>query len=323
MTTDEWLNRYYALNQSFSKRLIFRLGVDSGFFSEYNNMLLALLYCLKHGIRFELYSDHTHFALRDGWNDFFVPFGAANTQRINKDYNLRPYIIEQSKEAPLQKLVKYCYITAAYKLLFGVDYLTQDLWAHHRNPSFAHTTFTIPELGFEQTPLLEATQWFIKALWNYNQPSGQAIAQLTQTVVLPAEYISLHIRAGDKFTETKMYDFSEYMVPATRFSANQTAFVMTDDYTVVEQLRKQYTDWQFHTLCLPSERGYFHKAFVKQDRQAKYQHHLQLFAAIDITAGATKFIGTYNSNPGMYMGMRIGPERCFCLDSDEWVLIQL
>lgn len=323
MTTDEWLNRYYALNQSFSKRLVFRLGVDSGFFSEYNNMLLALLYCLKHGIRFELYSDHTHFALRDGWNDFFVPFGSVNTQRINKDYNLRPYIIEQSKEAPLQKLVKYRYITAAYKRLFGIDYLTQDLWARHRDPAFTHATFTVPELGFEQTPLLAAAQQFIKALWRYNQPSGQEVTKLIQSVALPAEYVSLHIRAGDKFTETELYDFSEYMVPAARFSSNRQAFVMTDDYTLIEQLRRQYPAWQFHTLCTPSERGYFHRSFVKQDRQFKYRQHLKLFATVDICAGASKFIGTYSSNPGMYMGMRIGPERCFCLDSDEWVLIQL
>jgi hypothetical protein len=323
MTTEEWLDRYYALNKSFKKRLVFRLGVDSGFFSEYNNMLLALLYCLKHSIRFELYSDLTHFALRDGWNDFFVPFGAANTQRINRDYNLRPYIIEQSKEATLQKVVKYRYITAAYKLLFGIDYLTQDLWAHHRDLTFTQATFTIPELGFHQTPLLDVTQQFIKALWRYNQPSGQEVARLVQCVSLPAEYVSLHIRAGDKFTETNTYDFSEYMVPAARFSTNQTAFVMTDDYTVVEKLREQYSDWQFHTLCMPSERGYFHKSFVKQDKQAKYQHHLQLFAAIDVAAGSTKFIGTYSSNPGMYMGMRIGPERCFCLDSADWILIQL
>lgn len=320
MTTEEWLDRYYTLNNSFKKRLVFRLGVDSGFFSEYNNMILALLYCLKYGIRFELYSDHTHFALRDGWNDFFIPFGATNTQRINKDYNLRPYIIEQSKEAPLQKLVKYRYITAAYKLLFGLDYLTQDLWACHRDPAFAQATFTVPELGFKQTPLLEVTQQFISALWRYNAQCAPVIASLTNSIQLPAEYLCLHVRAGDKFTETKTYDFSQHMIPADRFSTNKTAFVMTDDYTTVEKLQEQYHGWEFHTLCSPSERGYFHKSFVKQDKQAKYQHYLRLFAAIDIAAGATKFIGTYSSNPGMYMAMRIGPERCFCLDFDKWLI---
>jgi hypothetical protein len=320
MTTEEWLNRYYKLNNSFKKRLVFRLGVDSGFFSEYNNMILALLYCLKHGIRFELYSDYTHFALRDGWNDFFLPFQSVNTHRINKDYSLRPYVIEESKEAPLQKIVKYRYITAAYKLLFGVDYMTQDLWPLHRDKAFAQATFDIPELGFHQTPLLVATQQVIRALWQYNEQSVPLVESFNSSLHLPEEYISLHVRAGDKFTETEMYDFSEYMVPAAKFSRNQEAFILTDDYTVIEQLQAQYPTWRFHTLCAPTERGYFHRDFVKQDKQFKYMQHLKLFANMDACAGSTKFIGTYSSNPGMYMGMRIGPERCFCLDFDEWLI---
>lgn len=320
MTTDEWLQQYNTLNNSFKKKLVFRLGVDSGFFSEYNNMILALLYCLKHRIRFELYSDHAHFALRDGWNDFFIPFTNSNNQHINKDYNLRPYIIEQSKEAKLQKIVKYRYITAAYKSLFSVDYLTQDLWAFHRDAAFAQETFTVPELGFHQTPLLAATQQVIKAFWRYNAQSAPIIASFTNSVQLPDEYISLHVRAGDKFTEAKMYDFSEYMVPAAELSRNKEAFILTDDYTVIEQLRQQYPQWQFHTLCAASERGYFHRDFVKQDKQFKYMQHLKLFANMDICASSTNFIGTYSSNPGMYMGMRIGPERCHCLDFDSWLI---
>jgi len=320
MNIEEWIYQYNKLNASFKKRLVFRLGVDSGFFSEYNNMVLAMLYCLKHHIRFELYSDHAHFALRDGWNDFFFPFGAVDTHRINKDYNLRPYVIEASKEASLQKILKYSYIVAAYKLLFGIDYLTQDLWQFHRARTFEQATFTIPELGLQQTPLLVATQQVIKAFWRYNVQSASVVASFTESVHLPAEYISLHVRAGDKFTETKMYDFGEYMEPAARFSSNKEAFILTDDYTVIEQLQQQYPEWQFYTLCEPAERGYFHRDFVKQDRQFKYMQHLKLFANMDICASSTKFIGTYSSNPGMYIGMRIGPERCYCLDFDEWLI---
>ncbi|HEX8429490.1 hypothetical protein [Hymenobacter sp.] len=320
MTTEEWIQQYNILNSSFKKRLVFRLGIDSGFFSEYNNMVLAMLYCLKHRIRFELHSDYTYFAFRDGWNDFFVPFGAVNTHRIHKDYNLRPYIIELSKEAKLQKIVKYRYIATLYKLLFGVNYMTQDLWSRHRDLAFAQETFDIPELGFHHTPLLVATQQVIKAFWRYNAQSAPIVAAFVNSVQLPEDYVSMHVRVGDKFTETKMFDFSEYMIPAAEFSPNKEAFVLTDDYTVIEQLQEQYPQWQFHTLCAPSERGYFHRDFVKQDNQFKYTQHLKLFANMDICASSTKFIGTYSSNPGMYMGMRIGPARCYCLDYDEWLI---
>ena len=321
MTTSEWLTNYYALNNSFKKRLIFRIGVDSGFFSNYNNLVLALLYCLKHRIRFELYSERAEYASRDGWDDFFVPFGNANHQRINKDYNLRTYIIEQSTEAPLQKFVKYRLITAAYKRLFGIDYLTQDLWPYHRNPAFAQATFTIPELGFHNTPLLVATQQVIRAFWRYNEVSAPVVAGFVAAARLPAdEYISIHVRAGDKFTETEVYDFSEYMAPASQLARNRNAFILTDDYTVLEQLRAQYPDWSFYTLCEPTERGYFHRDFVRQSQEFKHRQHLKLFANMDICAASTTFIGTYSSNPGMFMGMRIGPERCHCLDFAQWQL---
>ena len=320
MTTDEWRANYYNLNSSFKKKLVFRLGVDSGFFSEYNNMILAMLYCLKHGISFSLYSDYSNISISDSWDDFFIPFNNKNRHIINKNYNLRPYIIKQSKEASLQKLVKYKYITMAYKILYGVSYLTQDLWAYHRSSAFANEIFHLPKLGLYDAPLLEATQAVIRTFWHYNATSAPIVARFIDSVGLPDEYISLHVRAGDKFTETKMYDFSTYMLPAQQLSSNKRAFIFTDDYTVIEQLRDQYADWHFYTLCDPSERGYFHRDFVHLDKKIKYIQHLKLFANMDICAEASKFIGTYSSNPGMYMGMRIGPERCHCIDFDKWVL---
>lgn len=320
MNRAAWLAAYTALNNSFQKTLVFRLGVDSGYFSEYNNMILAMLYCLKNQIKFVLYSDHAHFALRDGWNDFFRPFPAVNTDYIHKDYNVRPYIIVNNTEPELQKIIKYRYILTAYKALRGITYVTQDLWDQHYDPAFAEERFTVPELGFYDAPLLEVTRVFIEALWRYNAQSAPVIADFVRAAGVPDDYVSLHIRAGDKFTEAKVYDFTEYMAVAQEVSHNRQAFVLTDDYCVIEQLREQYPDWQFYTLCEPTERGYFHRDFVKQDKLYKYRQHLKLFANMDICAASSSFIGTYSSNPGMYMGMRIGQERCHCLDFEEWVV---
>lgn len=282
-----------------------------------------MIYCLKHRIKFELYSDYTHFALRDGWNDFFVPFGSVNHTHINKDYNLRYYLYEGRRKSPFYKLtwLKNHVIPVAYKFLYRVDYLTQDLWKFHREASFANEQLTIPELGFDNASVLDVTQCLIKALWHYNAQSSPIVANFIQSAGLPEdEYISIHLRAGDKFTEAKTFDFDDYMKPAIRLSANRKAFILTDDYTVLEHLRVQYPDWEFYTLCEPSERGYFHNDFIKQTKEFKYRQHLKLFASMDICARSTFFIGTYSSNPGMYMGMRIGPERCHGIDFDKWVL---
>ena len=52
---------YEALNRSYSREFVYHLGCEAGFFSEYNNMVLAMLYCAKHHIRFALYSSDANF----------------------------------------------------------------------------------------------------------------------------------------------------------------------------------------------------------------------------------------------------------------------
>jgi len=70
---------YQKLNDSFKPTLVFHLGVEAGFFSEFNNMVLAMLYCLHHAIRFVLYSDNANFKVGKGWdNHFFVLAKAGN-----------------------------------------------------------------------------------------------------------------------------------------------------------------------------------------------------------------------------------------------------
>lgn len=57
-------------------KLIFHLGHSAGFYSEFNNMVLAILYCKQHSIDFRLYSADANFGIRKGWRDYFLPFCA-------------------------------------------------------------------------------------------------------------------------------------------------------------------------------------------------------------------------------------------------------
>ena len=64
------IDRYDALNNSFEKTLIFRFGDQAGFFSELNNLILAVLYCLDSRIRCALYTSQVSPAIH--WNDYFL-----------------------------------------------------------------------------------------------------------------------------------------------------------------------------------------------------------------------------------------------------------
>ena len=67
------LSSYRKVNDSFRRRLVYHVGVDCGFFVELNFMLNAMLYCLDHGLRFQLYSEDANFGTGTGWTEYFVP----------------------------------------------------------------------------------------------------------------------------------------------------------------------------------------------------------------------------------------------------------
>ena len=64
---------YQPINSSFKEKLVFRLGIDAGFFSEFNNMILAMAWCLENEVQFVLSSRHAWFDER-GWSAWFRPF---------------------------------------------------------------------------------------------------------------------------------------------------------------------------------------------------------------------------------------------------------
>lgn len=70
--------------------MIFHLGIDAGFFTEYTYMLHAMLYCLQHKIQFKLYSDDANFGWEKGWTDCFVPFCEEVHEAFHHTYNTLP-----------------------------------------------------------------------------------------------------------------------------------------------------------------------------------------------------------------------------------------
>jgi hypothetical protein len=275
-------------------------------------MVLALLYCLKNKIRFSISSNGANFSLEKGWNDFFQPFCSENQEEFNINYNVRPYQVIQNR--------KFSFLTRYYKFTRGITYLTQDIWDCHRVNGFSRELIHCPELGFDTVTVLEAAKVVVANTWKYNAECLAKIEAIKKSVLLPQEYVSIHVRSGDKFLENILYNTEQYMTVLQKNTDIREVFVLTDDYTILEVLKSQYSQWNFHTLCGLSERGYYHSEFIKQSKDYRFNQHLKLFASMDLCASSVLFIGTYSSNPGMYMGMRIGEENCRCLDFDSWVV---
>jgi hypothetical protein len=304
MTPDEYRQR----NDSFGSTLVFHLGIEAGFFSELNNMVLAVLYCLHHSIRFVLYSDDANFKVSRGWDDYFLPFCEETRDPAHRDFIWR-FPPDHLAPADAAKV-------AAFKLRTGVEFLTHELWYHFRSAGLEAETFVLP--GEAPLDLQSAAGVLIGMLWRYNAPVGATIERLRRGTDLPAEYLGLHVRAGDKGIEAKPVSLDACMEKVRAHSPLRDIFLATDDYAIFEEARRRYPEYSFVTTCKPWERGYVHQDFLRQDPRVRQWQLINFFAAIEILASAKCFFGSICSNPGMYLGMRMGKERAIFVDNERW-----
>ncbi|TLU83396.1 MAG: hypothetical protein FDX30_10215 [Chlorobium sp.] len=310
-----YVDKYKEINSSFKKTFVFNFGSEAGFFSEYNNMVLAILYCLVNKIKFVLYSDNSKFKYNKGWTDYFKSFCDEVNDGFHEKYNLRQ--VEPYNIMSLKGKIKKVFIDV-YKYLKKYDYLTYDLWNEFHNNNMKNNIYSIPNL-FINDNLQNACSKLIKMTWRYNDDVLLFINKTKKEIKLHGDYIGFHIRTGDKYMESNILLVSEYINKSEKISNIKKAFVLCDDYNVFIDLINRHKEWSFYTLCRLSEEGYVHNDFVKLDKEIRKERLLRLFASMDILNEAKYFIGTYSSNPGMFMGMR-SPEKTYGIDYDKWLI---
>jgi hypothetical protein len=303
----DWLLRFRNLNARQDKQLIFRLGVRQGFFSEINNMLLAVLYCLRSNIRFVLSSKGGTFGVHNGWTDYFVPIFEEHSDPIERRLNTR-HRVDLTRVERLG--------AALYKRLTGVDYLTQDLFHVVRDRLMEAYEFEIAELEI-RGDLLDASEALIRRVWKFNEQTRARIAARSNNLGLPTEYIGLHVRRGDKKGETPVVGLERY-AKLLRASGLNSVFLATDDFSVVEAFERELEEYDLFTLCSPNQRGYWQDVHVTQPAWQRDAQTIQLLAEIEILRRSTKFVGTFTSNVGMFIGMSRAGRECYGADFRHW-----
>lgn len=323
----ELVKNYNRINKSYTKILVYHLGGDSGFFSEYNNMILAMLYCLNNKIQFKLYSDNSSF-FEKGWGDFYLPFCDEISESFHKKINMRyprPSWSEVLKTKDINVFIwkmKSCFyrlVSPYYKRKYGFNYYTYELWNEIRDRKNEDRKYVIPELGIDGD-LQSACSQLIYMTWAYNQQTEKEVEGILKQIELPVNYQSCHIRGGDKFLEQTLFPVQSYIdkIRENSISVNDI-FVLTDDYRIIEYIQSHYPMLHLYTLCGKEEKGYFHSNFVTTSKSNQRFALLKLFASVDVLCRSCYFIGTFSSNPGMYVGMR-SPDIANGVDYEKWLI---
>ena len=144
-----------------------------------------------------------------------------------------------------------------------------------------------------------------KNIFRFNDITKKEIEKLKRSLNLPEKYYGFHIRGGDKITESKLIPEIEYMNLLSNYSNNniRDIFVSTDDYSIFENLVKNYgKKYNFHTLTTYKERGYDQYTFSQLDTENKRSNLIEFFASINILLGSEVCIGSYTSNPSVFLG---------------------
>jgi hypothetical protein len=326
--------QYESLNKSFKPGLVFNLGIDGGFFSEYNNMILAMLHCLENKISFSLYSKNANFKVKDGWTDYFLPFCEEDFNENHIRFNYRMPFTRHTETN--SRISNYWYNSLINPLKNSFDpfrdwvkrrayfrnsppfnYFTYNLWNKFHSWEMMSKRFYIAELDIEGD-IQSACSQLVNYTWQYNSLTKQKVDEVIQSLDLPNEYIGFHIRKGDKQLEFNSFDNEEYIKKAESVSSIRNGFILTDDYRVISELKSRFNNWQFYTLCSQDEAGYIHKEFSSKSSGFRNESLIKLFSSMDILYKSNLFIGTFSSNPGMYLGMRRPKENCLGIDFPSW-----
>jgi len=100
-----------------------------------------------------------------------------------------------------------------------------------------------------------------------------------------------------------------------------TIFVMTDDYSAVEELRDLVPALQVRTLCSKNASGYRNDQFYRLSYAKRTRSLEDLLTEVRIASQSALFLGPYKSNLSLFvMNVHRDPTRCVSVDGQrEWI----
>ena len=206
-----------------------------------------------------------------------------------------------------------------YKIFTGRG-LSCDSFYEARTYWFRKEHFMIPELSIDGD-IQHATKILIDIAYRFNEKYEMKIQKMINPLHLPDKYIGIHVRGGDKVIERRLSSIKEYMDAVCKISDIKKVFIMSDDYTLYEDLVSSYPDFKFYTLTFPYERGFDLKRTHSMPKEQRDQEQVKVFASLRVMSQAEHFIGTVSSNPGMFLGMAMDPSKVHYIDTNEWIIL--
>lgn len=315
----DFVEIYKKKNNSFRKKAVYSLGVSkSGFYSELNALVYSIVYCYKYNIKLYVHSKSFIFFCGKTFNEIFTPILDEKKSCFFRYFNKRYGDYKQYDRTPLVFLKEKTLLCMEffYKFLTS-NYLMQDIFAPSRLRTSQCVNYSFPELNIN-SDFRTAAHEFIKRIYVFNDKYKKDICSKIARLNIKGPYISFHIRGGDKIMEFELLSPDLYIEAAIKESNIRKAFVLTDDYKILEYVRNKYRDWEFYSFVCPEEVGYENTTFLKLNPITIESKMLNLYSSVEVICQSELFFGTCNSNVGCFVGMYMDEKKVIYLDTKEW-----
>ena len=315
------LTSYQKYNDSFRRRMVCRIGVDCGFFIEMNYMVNAILYCLAHRMKFQIYSDNANFGTGVGWTEYFLPFCEEVHEPFHQKYNFhrppswhRIFRLCANKKSlgpiawKLKKNLKtFMGRLKAFRVYGEYVLFAQDV------PLRMPQRYCVPELGIDND-YSETYALIARMVWRLRPDILQMEKTYKRQLSLPAVFSGVQIRGGDKESETRLIDGAT-IIRKLNLSDGDCLFVLTDDYRQFLKGREAFPHLSLLTLCQENETGYYHQQFCQKDFQSKKKAIGRLIISVDILLSCHSFVGSITTGPSIFiMKLRYKDPRVQAID---------
>ena len=313
--SDFW-KKYNEINESYNEVCIY-LGLGTGFLSEFNNIILAILYCLVNKIKFKLFfingTGFPNDKNNKGWREFFMPF--CKELIYDADTGFSNIFNFPKNEVKV--------LLSAIKEKYGINYfgyMGSDIFNKMRHNDFRNSHFIIKELGIDGD-LRHAFGIIAKNMFRFNKETKKEIYKLINNLNLPKKYIGFYMRGGDKITEAELVEPEKYIDRLKEHSEIKDIFISSDDYGIIKKLQDKHgNEYNIYTLD-KNKTGFHLYDFLSLTEEDKHNHHVKFLASMEILLNSELCFGTYTSNPSSFLGAVLGKEKFIEVNSLDFRIL--
>jgi len=284
--------------------VIFQFGRGYGLSAEFVGLVKATLLSLDRGFRLELgpVPHSIGFAVQHGWRDYFEPVlpeaGPSWIGRLN-----RSTFPLQSRTSIPRRLA-----LAALRSLTGARYFMANL------PTELPSVLTVPDLGLRH-PYHRACQWITEIYWRLLPRVRREVDSTKARASLPAEYLSVHVRRGDKKLESPYVPLERYRERLLSLETGiRDVLVASDDPGVPSELSRMLpADWRVRGAAERAS-AYDQQAFNRESPADRWRQTVDFLAELELLRDAHFFVGSETSNVAIFARMLRGDQGMALVD---------